>query len=395
MFSALGDVSMAIEAILFDLDGTLIATNELHVSAWMTALAAHDHVIGRDLIESEIGKGGDLLVPTLLGEDVERREGEAIRELHKKEWQKRAREAGIAWIDGAQALLRKTKRLGMRTALATPSSEDDVKLVEEAMGIKLSDYFDVISSSDVSKPSKPSPNIALAACEKLALDPLQAVFVGDSIFDAKAAARSGLAFIGVRTGFAPEAALMNNGARVLSSDAAALAVELEKALEACDKTRIGLDRATLERMMADAIEIAQRAGDAGEAPVGAALFDANGRRIAVAHDESRSSGDPTSHAPLTALRRAFADLRGAPCILASTLEPCLMCFGAAVQAGVDVIIHALPASSKGEEAHVHMGANGSVLPRVRGGIGSETAGALGGVSLKRAIERSMSAPNNT
>lgn len=98
--------------------------------------------------------------------------------------------------------------------------------------------------------------------------------------------------------------------------------------------------------MALAISEARLAGMRGEVPVGALIVDAGGHLLARAHNRKETAADPTAHAELSALRLA-ARARGSSwyldgCTLYSTLEPCAMCYGAALQARIARIVYGAP-----------------------------------------------------
>ena len=75
---------MALDAIIFDVDGTLIDTNASQVQAWSNALDTHGYHVSPDRIAVEIGKGGDKLVPSILGDDAEKKHGDSLREAHSE-----------------------------------------------------------------------------------------------------------------------------------------------------------------------------------------------------------------------------------------------------------------------------------------------------------------------
>src|SRR3954464_3689952 len=83
--------AMAGDGILFDLDGTLVDTNEMHVRAWRSAFESRGYKIAADRIWIEVGKGGDKLVPDILGEEADRRDGDALREAQPEEFAKLAK----------------------------------------------------------------------------------------------------------------------------------------------------------------------------------------------------------------------------------------------------------------------------------------------------------------
>jgi tRNA(adenine34) deaminase len=96
--------------------------------------------------------------------------------------------------------------------------------------------------------------------------------------------------------------------------------------------------------MTHALELARAAGDAGEVPVGAVVV-AGGRMVGAAANERESSGDPTAHAEILALRAAAAELgtwRLSEATLYVTLEPCPMCAGAAINARLARVVFGTP-----------------------------------------------------
>ena len=98
---------------------------------------------------------------------------------------------------------------------------------------------------------------------------------------------------------------------------------------------------SLEDFMRPAFEEAQLAFTKDEAPIGAALFDKNGLLLAKAHNMSIMDNDPTAHAEIVCMRAAakkICNYRLKDCILAVTLEPCLMCCGAIIHARLAGVI---------------------------------------------------------
>lgn len=94
--------------------------------------------------------------------------------------------------------------------------------------------------------------------------------------------------------------------------------------------------------MKRAIALAQKAGDAGEIPVGALIIDAQGRCLTEAENHKERRHDPTAHAEILAIRAAGATLNDwhlNHCTLYVTLEPCPMCAGAIIQARLGCLVY--------------------------------------------------------
>ncbi len=91
-----------------------------------------------------------------------------------------------------------------------------------------------------------------------------------------------------------------------------------------------------------ALELAERAGKAGEVPVGAAIVNSQDELIAEGENRRERDKDPTAHAEIIALRSAGKRLQNwhlNDCTLYVTLEPCPMCAGAIVQARLGLLVY--------------------------------------------------------
>ena len=370
---------MTLRALLFDVDGTLVDTNETHVAAWLSAFAALDYRVGHDRVAEEIGKGGDLLVTDVLGADVERRHGDALREAHRKAYHGRIEREGVTLLPGALAALAAARARGLRTAIATSSKREDLALLERGLGRSFASLVDQIATGDDAAVSKPAPHVVVAACEKLGEDPLACALVGDSLHDSGAARGAGVAFFGVTTGFVKEAQFVEAGARFIARDLEHFTASLPRALKAASPGRCAFTPGLVDALMADALSAAREGMARQEAPIGAALFDGDGALLTRGHNRSCETGDVTIHAVMDAFRRLAASGRdlGEGAILISTLEPCVMCLGAAMEVGVDVVIYGLEAPADGGTSRILAPRSPeNVLPRTRGGVRRQEARAL-------------------
>src|SRR3954447_12639459 len=96
---------MALDAMVFDIDGTLVDSNPAHVEAWRRAFESMGYRIAADRIEVEIGKGGDKLVPDILGQSADERDGDALRKAQPKEFAAIVERQGLKPFPGALELL--------------------------------------------------------------------------------------------------------------------------------------------------------------------------------------------------------------------------------------------------------------------------------------------------
>jgi HAD superfamily hydrolase (TIGR01509 family) len=222
---------MPVHGIIFDIDGTLIDTNPTHVEAWRRAFKSLGYDVPAERIEVEIGKGGDLLVPAILGEEVEQRHGEALRKAQKEEFLKLARGRRFRVFPCVAELMKSLRDRNIRTALATSSDAKHLKATSESAGIDLSHLADFLVTNDEAESSKPAPDLVVAACEKLSLDPGECAMVGDTIYDAQACRGAGVVFLGLESGGTGAETLLEAGAAEVWRDTEHLHQDLDHALE--------------------------------------------------------------------------------------------------------------------------------------------------------------------
>ncbi|MEA3052954.1 MAG: hypothetical protein QOG72_1857 [Sphingomonadales bacterium] len=199
-------------AVLFDVDGTLVDTNDLHAAAWREAFLNFGLDKPIEEIRWQIGKGGDNLIPALFpGLAEDRREAlEDFRgELFKRDYLPRA-----VPFPGVRALFERLVADDIRIVLASSSHSEEVDYYLGLIGA--ADLVSATTSKDDVENSKPCPDIFAAALAKVApLVAEEAAVVGDTPWDAKAAARLGLRTIGFRSGGFPDEALAEAGACAL------------------------------------------------------------------------------------------------------------------------------------------------------------------------------------
>lgn len=204
-----------IEAVIFDVDGTLVDSVDFHAEAWERAFARHGHDIAFERLRSQIGKGGDQLMPEfldaadleVLGDEIERERGA----IFAAEYLQR-----VKGFPGCGDLMRALRHRGLRIALASSAKGTELKVYKTAAGID--GLTDVETSSDDAERSKPHPDIFRAALDRLGLAPDRVVVVGDTPYDADAARRAEVASVGVLCGGFAEADIRAGGAAKVYRD---------------------------------------------------------------------------------------------------------------------------------------------------------------------------------
>jgi HAD superfamily hydrolase (TIGR01509 family) len=215
----------AVEAVLFDVDGTLVDSVDLHARAWQEALRAFGKDVRLEDVRSQIGKGGDQLVPVFLSREEVARDGEALQrfrgELWRREYMPRVRP-----FPGARELVRRVRDDGKRVVLASSGKEDELAANRRLLGLD-DRLLDGATDADDAERSKPHPDIFVAALAEAGARAEEALAVGDTPWDAIAARRAGLRTVGVLCGGFAEAALREAGCIAVYRDPADLLARYE------------------------------------------------------------------------------------------------------------------------------------------------------------------------
>jgi beta-phosphoglucomutase-like phosphatase (HAD superfamily) len=231
------------QAVIFDMDGTLVDSVDLHARAWQEAFAHFGHQVPFDRIRSQIGKGGDQLMPMFLSEaDVAARGAEL--ETFRGGLFKSRYFAQVRAFPQVRPLFERLLHDGWKIALASSAKGDELQTYKTICGI--TDLLEAETSSDDAEKSKPHPDIFLAAVERLQLPPAECVVVGDSPFDAQAATKAGIRSIGFLSGGFPRADLTAAGFTTLYAGAADVLANYESTLFHRESPRRGHSGAGLE-----------------------------------------------------------------------------------------------------------------------------------------------------
>ena len=214
-----------IEAVIFDVDGTLIDSVDFHAESWERAFARFGYDIAFKTLRSQIGKGGDQLMPEFLSEAELESEGPRIEKergaIFKADYLDR-----VKGFPGCGDLFRALRKRGLRIALASSSKSAELKVYKSVAGVD--GLTDVETSSDDAEKSKPHPDIFQAALDKLKLGPDRVLVVGDTPYDADAARKAGIASVGVLCGGFAESDIRAGGASRIYRDPADLLAHIDE-----------------------------------------------------------------------------------------------------------------------------------------------------------------------
>ncbi|WP_315987545.1 HAD family hydrolase [Actinomadura sp. HBU206391] len=204
--------------MIFDVDGTLVDTNYIHVVTWWEAFRQYEHDVPMARVHRAIGMGSDKLLDHALPEDRDRTADDEIRAAHRHLY-------GEFWtrlraFDGAAELLRACAGRGLKVVLASSASEREMRALRAALDAE--DAITVATSSDDAEESKPAPDIVQVALTRAGTRPERAVFVGDTVWDVQACAKAGVPCVAVLTGGISRHELAEAGAVALYESVADL-----------------------------------------------------------------------------------------------------------------------------------------------------------------------------
>jgi HAD superfamily hydrolase (TIGR01549 family) len=198
-----------VKAVIFDMDGTLVDSVDLHARAWQDAFRDFGHDFELKAIRDQIGKGGDQLLPVFLtrkeihakGSDLEKHRGNLLKERYLSQ---------IKAFPQVPELFRRIRADKIKIVLASSAKAEELQTYKKIAGIE--GLIDAETSSDDAEKSKPHPDIFQAAMAKLdGVHKSEVVVIGDTPYDAEAAGRAGLSTIGFRCGGFAEAGLRDAG----------------------------------------------------------------------------------------------------------------------------------------------------------------------------------------
>ena len=187
----------AVKAVLFDVDGTLIDSNDSHAAAWVQAFQEFGVTVDAIQVRRSIGMGGDKLMPAVSGITEESAQGTKIAkrrgEIFQREFLPR-----LQPFRDAHRLVAAVAARGHRAVAASSASEEDLIPLLDLAGAR--SLLDDWTSSDDADESKPAPDIIEAALRRAGVPAANAVMIGDTPYDIVAARSAGVRVIAFRSG---------------------------------------------------------------------------------------------------------------------------------------------------------------------------------------------------
>jgi phosphoglycolate phosphatase-like HAD superfamily hydrolase len=183
--------------VIFDIDGTLVDSNDAHAHAWVDALAEVGHHVAFARVRPLIGMGGDKVLPELAGLAEDSPEGKRIAKRRGEIFRTRYFPT-VPGIPGAQELVSHLVREGHALAVASSARKEELEDLLRCAGVDR--LIKLRTSSSDTDNSKPDPDVVHAALKQLGVDASDSIMIGDTPYDIEAARRAGVETIAFRSG---------------------------------------------------------------------------------------------------------------------------------------------------------------------------------------------------
>jgi len=182
-------------AVLWDMDGTLIDSEEFHWISWRDTMANEGIPITREQFLASFGQRNDSIIPRWLGAASTIERVETIGDAKEKLYRHLVRKDGISPLPGVAIWLDRLHNEGWLQAIASAAPRANVEVVLEALSA--AHFFQgIVSAEDVHR-GKPDPEVYLTAASRVGATPDRCIVVEDAVAGVEGARRAGMRSIGV------------------------------------------------------------------------------------------------------------------------------------------------------------------------------------------------------
>ena len=186
-----------LRGVIFDIDGTLVDSNDAHARAWVDAFAEAGYDAPFEAVRPLIGMGGDKLVPKAIGIRHDSKEGKKLGE-RRSEIFRRDYLRTLRALPGSRALVKRVRAESLKPVVATSARDEELEGLLKAA--EVADLMEEKATASDAKRSKPDPDIVEAAIEQAEIEAPDLVMIGDTPYDVEAATRAGVRIIAFRSG---------------------------------------------------------------------------------------------------------------------------------------------------------------------------------------------------
>ena len=186
-----------LRGVIFDIDGTLVDSNEAHARSWVDTLHEIDYDVPFDVLWPMIGMGGDKVLPSAAGIESDSPLGKS---LSKRRWEIFERDylPHLKPMPGSRELVARMKNDGLSLVVASSAGGNELGALMEAANV--ADLMEKRTSSSDAEDSKPDPDIVQAAVRKSGLDPAELIMLGDTPYDVQASIGANVKLVGLLCG---------------------------------------------------------------------------------------------------------------------------------------------------------------------------------------------------
>lgn len=186
-----------VSAVLLDIDGTLLDSNDAHARSWTEVLQRHHHHVLEHRIRPLIGMGSDKLLPAAAGVQADSEAGRRMADERRERFLQ-AHLPALRPTPGDRALVQRLRERGVKLVVATSAGAEELQaLLRQA---QVDDLIDEATTSSDAAESKPAPDIVQAALRRAGVPPGEAVMIGDTPYDVSSARAAGVRVIALRSG---------------------------------------------------------------------------------------------------------------------------------------------------------------------------------------------------
>ena len=186
-----------LKGVIFDVDGTLVDSNDAHAQSWVDTFAEAGYNVPFDVVRPLIGMGGDKLLPKAAGIRHDSEEGKKLTKRRSENFREKYLPR-LRAFPGARALVERVRADGLKPVVATSAKDEELKGLLKAAGVE--DLMEEQATASDAKRSKPDPDIVHAAIEESGISSDKLVMIGDTPYDIAAARKAGVRIIAFRSG---------------------------------------------------------------------------------------------------------------------------------------------------------------------------------------------------
>jgi HAD superfamily hydrolase (TIGR01509 family) len=188
---------LPLKGVIFDIDGTLVDSNDAHAQSWVDTFAEAGYEVPFEVVRPLIGMGADKLLPKTIGIRHDSEQGKKLIKRRSEVFREKYL-PNLRPFPGARTLVLRVREDGLKAIVATSAKDEELKGLLKAATVE--DLMEEKATASDAKKSKPDPDIVEAALEESGVFPDNAVMIGDTPYDVEAASRAGVRIIAFRSG---------------------------------------------------------------------------------------------------------------------------------------------------------------------------------------------------